>query len=295
MQSARPERSTRPTAVGRGATERRPDAPGRIGLEVVAIAAVCFAVVGAAGGGGAYFLCVPAALVAIARCRTRAGGLISTALMMAGAGAGTVEWTADGQGPAVWAALLVPLASAAVFALTLDRARREQAALRDVALTDPLTRIANRRRLLAQADYEVARHRRTDRRFAVVMLDLDGFKALNDRFGHAAGDDLLRDVATALSHAMRAQDTVARIGGDEFCVLAPETDAEGARQLAARVSRAVAQVTAGVQSVHGSVGAAVFPDDAEEPAELMMIADGQLLEAKRRRPASQTRSGRRAA
>ena len=215
--------------------------------------------------------------------------------MILAAGIPTAEWTSAGRPPAVWAALLVPLASAAVFVATLERSRREQAALRDVALTDPLTRIANRRLLLAQADYEVARHRRTARRFAVVMLDLDGFKALNDRFGHAAGDDLLRDVATALNHAMRAQDTVARIGGDEFCVLAPETDAEGAQQLAARVARAVAQVTAGVQTVRGSVGTAVFPDDAEDPTELMMIADNQLLEAKRRRPASQTRSGRRAA
>ena len=191
--------------------------------------------------------------------------------------------------------MLVPVTSVAIVELTREQARREQAALRDVALTDPLTRIANRRRLLAQADYEVARHQRSGRRFALVMLDLDGFKSLNDRFGHAAGDDLLRDVAAALNRAMRAQDTVARIGGDEFCVLAPETDLDGAQQLATRVAQAVAEVTAGVQTVRGSVGTAVFPDDGIDPAELMQIADEQLLAAKRRRPPGHQRGARRAA
>jgi diguanylate cyclase (GGDEF)-like protein len=281
--------------MDRGAIENHPDAPGRTGLQVIAVAAICFAMIAGLGGGVAYWLCIPAALVAAARCRTHGGVAAATAVVMLAAALPTIEWTHGAGAPAVWAALLVPLASVGVVALTLERARREQAALRDVALTDPLTRIANRRRLLAQADYEVARHQRSGRRFAVVMLDLDGFKSLNDRFGHAAGDDLLRDVAAALQRAMRAQDTVARIGGDEFCVLAPETGAEGAEQLATRVAQAVAQVTAGVSTVRGSVGGAVFPDDAEDPAELMKIADAQLLAAKRRRSPARTRSGRRAA
>ncbi len=93
------------------------------------------------------------------------------------------------------------------------------------------------------------------------MIDLDGFKALNDRFGHLAGDDLLCDVAQALKHTIRAQDTVARIGGDEFCVLAPETGEPGTHRLRARVERAVTSVTAGVHTVRASVGVSSFPQD----------------------------------
>ncbi len=101
------------------------------------------------------------------------------------------------------------------------------------ALSDPLTGLANRRLLMSMAEYEVARHRRADARFAVVMLDLDGFKLLNDRYGHAAGDQMLRDVGAALTRALRSQDTIARCGGDEFCVIAPET--EDPRVLAERI------------------------------------------------------------
>jgi diguanylate cyclase (GGDEF)-like protein len=127
------------------------------------------------------------------------------------------------------------------------------------------------------------------------MLDLDGFKQLNDRFGHAAGDDLLRDVAVALRRAMRAQDTVARFGGDEFCVLAPETDERGTERLAAKVTQAVREVTVGMEAVAGSVGVALFPVDGTTPAALMHAADERLLDAKRRRPAGVGRAPRRAA
>ncbi|MGH2930973.1 MAG: GGDEF domain-containing protein, partial [Solirubrobacteraceae bacterium] len=136
---------------------------------------------------------------------------------------------------------------------------------------------------LEHAHHEVARHRRTRRRFTVVMLDLDGFKAVNDRFGHGAGDDLLCDVAAALVRTMRAQDTVARIGGDEFCVLAPETDERGSARLTAKVLTAVRDVSAGIDSVSGSVGVAIFPEDGATAAALMQAADERLLEAKRER------------
>jgi diguanylate cyclase (GGDEF)-like protein len=254
---------------------------------------VLAAVVAVGGDGQAFWLCVPAALAAASLCATAPGAALATAVTVAAPGAATIAYAHDR--PSLWVALLVPPISVAVLGVVRAGLERDRDGMRDFALTDPLTRIANRRALMAQADHEVARHRRGERPFAVVMLDLDGFKTLNDRFGHAAGDDLLCDVAGALEHTMRAQDTVARIGGDEFCVLAPDTDAEGARQLTARVQEAVRGATTGVQSVRGSVGAAVFPDDAMEPTELIEIADARLLEAKRTLYRTRARGERRPA
>jgi diguanylate cyclase (GGDEF)-like protein len=116
-----------------------------------------------------------------------------------------------------------------------------------------------------------------------MMLDLDGFKALNDRFGHPAGDDLLRDVAAAIARAIRDQDTAARMGGDEFCVLAPETDLAGTEQLVERVLAAVATVTAGIEALGASAGIAAFPSDGTHATHLLEVADQRLLESKRRR------------
>jgi diguanylate cyclase (GGDEF)-like protein len=174
-----------------------------------------------------------------------------------------------------------------------NRLEAERDALRASALSDPLTGVANRRSLLERIDYEIARHSRSRRSFALVMLDLDGFKLLNDRFGHPAGDDLLRDVAAALGHVIRDQDTVARVGGDEFCVLAPETDGPGAEHLTGRVESAVARVAAGLDALGASAGAAVFPHDGTTAAALFEAADQRLLGVKRdTRP---TRPRRRAA
>jgi diguanylate cyclase (GGDEF)-like protein len=266
-------------------------APGQVGLGVVALAATLAAVVALTGAGQAYWLCVPAALAAAALCDRPLTAALAAATVMAGAGAGTFAAPDTAGRPALWVALAAPLGSVAV--LGAVRSSLERDPQRDFALTDPLTGAANRRALLTRAEHEVARHLRADRPFAVVMLDLDGFKTLNDRFGHTAGDDLLREVAVALVRAMRAQDMVARIGGDEFCVLAPETDGEGAVRLAERVARAVSEVTAGIHSVCGSVGAAVFPDDALAPAQLIDVADERLLAAKR--VLYRDRSARRAA
>ena len=257
-------------------------APGQVGLAVVGTAAALAVLVAMSGSGQDYWLCVPAAVAGAAWCRTRRTRALATAAMLAGAGVPALALTRDP--PTLWVALLAPIVSVVILDVTRTRIERERDDLRDFALADPLTGVANRRALLTHAAHEVARHRRAQRRFAVVMLDLDGFKAINDRFGHAAGDDLLREVGAALTRAMRAQDMVARIGGDEFCVLAPETDGPGADQLAERDADAVAGATgatAGAHRVGGSVGAAVYPDDAQDPAALIAIADERLLEAKR--------------
>jgi diguanylate cyclase (GGDEF)-like protein len=254
-------------------------APGQIGLAVAAAAAVVAALVALTGDGETYWVCVPVALAAAAVCRSARTSALA-ALVVVAAALAAAHFDSPNS-PTVWVALAVPAASAAVLQVVRESLERDRDGLRDYALTDPLTGVANRRALLVAADHEIARHRRAERPFAVVMVDLDGFKQVNDRFGHAAGDDLLRDVAAALTRAMRGQDTVARFGGDEFCVLAPDTDFDGAGPLCDRVSAAIRGVTAGMHHVRGSVGAAVFPDDGSEPAELIDVADVRLLEAKR--------------
>jgi len=131
------------------------------------------------------------------------------------------------------------------------------------------------------AEHEIARHHRADARFVLVMLDLNGFKQVNDRYGHLAGDQLLCDVAGSLTHVLRSQDTIARLGGDEFCVIAPET--ENPRALAEKVTEAVAHVSDGQDSLTTSVGIAVFPEDGTGIEKLLRTADDRLLAAKRRR------------
>jgi diguanylate cyclase (GGDEF)-like protein len=115
------------------------------------------------------------------------------------------------------------------------------------------------------------------------MIDLDGFKLVNDRFGHHAGDELLRDVTGALGEAVRDQDTVARLGGDEFCVLAPETDRAGADHLADRIRDAVRRVTTGLDTLSASVGVAMYPDDGTTPLAVLDAADAAQIAAKRAR------------
>ncbi|MFL5824349.1 MAG: diguanylate cyclase [Solirubrobacteraceae bacterium] len=245
------------------------------------IAAVTAGAVAVAGGGVAFWLCVPAVLLGVARSRSRRGAATSTAIIMGAAAAAALLHRQDQSARQLALAAVVPLASVAVLVAVRERLERQCETLRRSALSDPLTGIANRRSLLARIDYEISRHARARSSFTLVMIDLDGFKLLNDRFGHLAGDDLLRDVALALQRTIRAQDTAGRIGGDEFCVLAPETDGPGTRRLEARVARAVASVTAGLDTLQASLGTASFPADGGSPQALLDAADHRLLAAKR--------------
>jgi diguanylate cyclase (GGDEF)-like protein len=242
-----------------------------------------------AGGGQAFWLCLPVALVVTALSRSRLEALASAAAVTTAAAVPLTGWLAVKRLPSPLLTLLVLATSVAVLVAVRERQRRERETLRTVALSDPLTGIANRRLLHDRADYEIARHTRARQKFALVLLDLDGFKLLNDRFGHAAGDELLCEVAASLTQAMRAQDTVARIGGDEFCVLAPETDQPHALPLARRIADTVAGASAGIESLRTSVGIAVFPDDGLDTATLLRAADERLLNAKRGRGTVQAR------
>jgi diguanylate cyclase (GGDEF)-like protein len=265
----------------------RPAAPA-----VALLAAGSALAVRLAGGGAAVWMCLPLAQLAVAATpRARGGVLASGVVVLAGLLGADAAGRAGGQ-PVVLV-LVIAAACTGVLLVVRERFERERRALRHVALTDPLTGASNRRSLMMRADYEITRHHRSRRTFAVVMLDLDGFKGLNDRFGHAAGDDLLRRVSAALRDAMRDQDTVARLGGDEFCVLAPETPGAGLAPLGDRVRDAVRRVSSAVTGVSGSVGVAIFPADGRTVEALLNAADTRLLAAKREH--HRGRSGRRAA
>ena len=166
--------------------------------------------------------------------------------------------------------------------LSQRRIEQRQRGLKLLTLQDPLTGLGNRRLLQDRLNYEIARHRRHSRRFSVLALDLDGFKQVNDRFGHPAGDEILREIARSLQRAVRDQDTVVRMGGDEFCVLAPEIGWEDAERLAARLELSVQTAVGGLDMLGVSVGFAVFPDEGWTPEHLLTRADQAGMETKRR-------------
>jgi diguanylate cyclase (GGDEF)-like protein len=246
--------------------------------------------VAAAGGGDAFWLCVPLALLVSGPAADWREGGLGAALVTLAATLPALASPGFGPQPSPLLIFAVIGGSVAVQAAMRRRLEGERAAMRRWALTDPLTGIANRRGLGERIEYEVTRHARLSHKFTVVVIDLDGFKLVNDRFGHHAGDELLRDVAASMREAVRDQDTVARLGGDEFCVLAPETGRDGGEYLAEKVRTAVRAVTTGFDSLSASVGVAVYPDDGATPLAVLDAADTAAIAAKRSR-----RSQRRAA
>jgi diguanylate cyclase (GGDEF)-like protein len=187
--------------------------------------------------------------------------------------------------PELQAAAVVAGVIMAIRAIDSLSVRRALLADRDrLLVTDPLTGAYNRRFLSREADRVFARARRGEEAVSAIALDLDGFKAVNDRFGHGAGDDLLRTVAEAIGRDLRLGDLLCRLGGDEFLVLCPATDDAGARELAERIGdrvRTAAQAQVPEQPVTVSAGVATYPGDAADPAELMRLADIALYAGKR--------------
>jgi diguanylate cyclase (GGDEF)-like protein/PAS domain S-box-containing protein len=157
--------------------------------------------------------------------------------------------------------------------------------VRDLAYRDPLTRLANRAKFMDDLESAIAHARRHGDILAVAFLDLDDFKPVNDRFGHAAGDHLLVDLSARLQEHMRSTDTVARMGGDEFAIVLPrlsgtEALSATARKLAACV--AVPVVVDGVEvSVTASIGIAAFNHTHDDADSLLAKADGAMYDAKR--------------
>jgi diguanylate cyclase (GGDEF)-like protein len=185
----------------------------------------------------------------------------------------------------LWNGLML-LGTSLALVLVLGALRGRLEAEELLARTDPLTRIANRRAFFEAATLELERARRHGRPLTVAYLDCDGFKLVNDRFGHAEGDALLVTIARTLRGATRAVDVVARLGGDEFGLILPETDAAEADALLARVHATVLAATSSRWGVGFSVGAAVFLSPPGDVDELAARADDLMYAAKRERKGS---------
>ncbi|MFD2367733.1 putative bifunctional diguanylate cyclase/phosphodiesterase [Pseudoduganella sp. GCM10020061] len=166
-----------------------------------------------------------------------------------------------------------------------ERRLAEQRA-HELSIRDPLTGLVNRRALIAQLEHAVASAERHDTEFALLYLDLDRFKQVNDTLGHEVGDQLLREVASRLTAAVRASDVVARLGGDEFVIL---LEGRGAHQNAARVARKIEQahtrpfdIGAKPLACSASIGIALYPQDGVNATLLMQRADSAMYFAKQK-------------
>jgi diguanylate cyclase (GGDEF)-like protein len=150
------------------------------------------------------------------------------------------------------------------------------------AVTDYLTGLANARSLFVRLDSEISRCQRLSQPLTVLVCDLDGFKKINDRFGHLEGNKVLRRVADALRENCREYDYVARMGGDEFVLLLPGTDREAMQQRISQLQQIAADAgkVTGAESLLMSVGEACFPHDGTDAEQLLSAADRRMYQAK---------------
>jgi diguanylate cyclase (GGDEF)-like protein len=170
-------------------------------------------------------------------------------------------------------------------AMALGNARLYETA-RALADRDPLTGFFNHRFLHERLGHEILRAQRTGAPLALLMVDLDEFKLVNDTLGHLFGDDVLRWAATQIRGVLRASDIAARYGGDEFAVILPDTPAAGGHEVGERIVAALreppqAQDGRGLVPVGASVGVAAFPADGRTAATLIAAADAALYRVKR--------------
>jgi diguanylate cyclase (GGDEF)-like protein len=152
--------------------------------------------------------------------------------------------------------------------------------VRQLAITDGLTQLSNRRAFDRALDREIGRAARADGRLSILLIDVDHFKALNDEYGHIAGDTVLRQISRALQRSVRSYDTIARYGGEEFAAVLPGCSAALAVQVAERLRRAVEEAATEV-AVTASAGVATYPYDGADIESLLGAADRALYTAKR--------------
>lgn len=165
-------------------------------------------------------------------------------------------------------------------AAEISERKRANERVQQLVATDPLTGLANYRRLLDVVELEIKRYGRHKKSFAILLLDLDGLKKINDTHGHMVGSRALCRLADVLRAHCRQVDTPVRFGGDEFAVVLPETASAQAQQIASRISERIAS-DGESPPISVAVGTAVFPDDGESTEKLLSAADRALYAMKR--------------
>ncbi len=174
--------------------------------------------------------------------------------------------------------------AAGVMALLVYLVLRERVKVHHMAVHDTLTGLPNRRLLFERLEQRIAMAERYDTQFCIVYVDLDRFKPINDTYGHRCGDLVLCEVAERMRGAVRGSDTVARVGGDEFVILLPDTtEREGALAVGKNLLRAIEQpikTDRGVVSVGASLGIGLYPENGTDPEELLAYADNAMYREK---------------
>jgi len=188
----------------------------------------------------------------------------------------------------IFGGIVVALLSAAaylVIAWELRERRQLAARVEAQANQDALTHLPNRRFFVQWLGFNLAQAKRDGGDLALMFIDLDGFKAVNDRYGHDAGDALLVRIARRFRATLRESDLLARVGGDEFALIAPNAkDGRELGQLAQRLLNALSDASApklAGEPVGASIGIAFYPDDAEDLQGLVAAADAAMYAAKR--------------
>jgi diguanylate cyclase (GGDEF)-like protein len=252
---------------------------------VPAALALCGAVALVDGGPGRRLSCLLFYLAPVALAAWWGGFPAGVLLSLAAAVLRHLARAAHGpaDGPAVW--LWDGAVHFGVFTLGSSLVARLRLALareRTLARTDALTGVANARTFYERARLESGRARRTRRPFTVVYLDLDNFKQVNDRLGHPAGDELLRQVAAVLRRHTRATDLCARLGGDEFALFLPDTDAAGGAALLADLRDGLRrEIAREGWPISCSIGAATFCDAPQDVEAIVRHADSLMYAVKR--------------
>lgn len=208
---------------------------------------------------------------------------------------GTWQWAIKSQNPPavdlVWIIRLMGWLLSLAFAMAVYSFFRERSQLANQALFDSLTGLANRRLLIDRLEQTIRRlGREKDQHCAVFFFDLDDFKGINDRHGHAAGDQVLMQVAQGVSEELRLSDTVGRLGGDEFVVISSySNNPQHVMQIEKRLRKGIGKpidFNGHEFKIGASIGVAVYPEDATSPERLLLIADERMYENKKKRKKS---------